>query len=866
MTNSDSSKSQYDVIVVGAGMAGLYLLHKLRQSGFSALALETGDDVGGTWYWNRYPGARCDIESLDYSYSFDPELEKEWQWSERYATQPEILRYLQFVADKYDLRRDIQFSSRVEGAEWDQDSKQWIVKTDSGASYQSQYYVMATGCLSKPKEPDVAGAKNFKGETYFTNRWPHEGVDFTGKRVAVIGTGSSGIQSIPLIAAEAKQLTIFQRTANFAAPARNGPVRDTHRGELQANRDDYHQRARWSRAGVPIEPSVEPFFTVAPEERLRRMEAGWEKGDLLTINSSFSDLVTNQAANEEVQDFFRDKIREKVKDQAIADDLCSQDFPLFTKRLCLDTDYYETFNEPKVKLVNLRSTPIKSVTESGIDTDAESMEFDAIVFATGFDAMTGAITSVNIRGREGISLKEAWAEGPKTYLGLCVHGFPNYFAITGPGSPSVLSNMSVSIEQHVEWITAALEDMRKEDFETIEATDSAQEAWVQHVNDYGNLTLYPTANSWYMGANVPGKPRVFLPYIGGVDRYRQACNEVVEQDYLGFERGGEKGSRCNAGIIRFVKPDVQMVLEIIASLDQAPLNSLSPEDARQQMEANTAQRPPGPEVGEIIDSSLPGPAGELDYRLYRPASEGPHPVVVYFHGGGWVLGHASSDDPFCRYLCANSDAVIVSVNYRHAPEAKFPAAVDDAFAAVNWIAENISSLGGEEGQLAVAGWSAGGNLAAITCQLAAQTGGPDIKGQLMLTPVTNGDFSTPSYQDNAEGYVLTRELMEWFWDHYCPAEERTDHRASPLLNENLTGLPPAMVVTAELDPLRDEGNAYAAALQAANVPVQHLQAPGQIHTSLTAVDMVISGNEIREAMAQALKGFFSKTESAEEVA
>jgi acetyl esterase/lipase len=436
-----------------------------------------------------------------------------------------------------------------------------------------------------------------------------------------------------------------------------------------------------------------------------------------------------------------------------------------------------------------------------------------------------------------------------------VHGFPNFFTITGPGSPSVLSNMSVSIEQHVEWITATLEHVRDEGLQTLEATAAAQDGWLTHVNDYGNLTLYPQANSWYMGANVPGKPRVFLPYIGGVDRYRRICNEVAEQDYLGFEQAGPNGSRCNDGVICRVKPDVQLLLELLASLDQPPLDSLPPQQARLQMEANTAQRPPGPEVAEIIDATLPGPAGDLEYRLYRPARTGPAPVVVYFHGGGWVLGHASSDDPFCRYLCAETNALIISVNYRHAPEARFPAAVDDAFAAVNWIAANAESLGGDPHNIAVAGWSAGGNLAAVVCQLAQANKGPAIKGQLLVNPVTDSDLSRPSYRDNAEGYILTRSLMEWFWDHYCDVTDRNDPRASPLRAGSLAGLPPACVVTAELDPLRDEGNDYAAALEAAGVPVQHLQAAGQIHTSLLAVDAIMTSEAARKQMKDALIGF-----------
>ena len=432
--------------------------------------------------------------------------------------------------------------------------KRWHVTTDRGDTLTGQFYVMATGCLSVPKELDVPGAARFTGERYFTSRWPHAAVDFSGKRVAVIGTGSSGIQSIPIIARQAKQLTVFQRTAAFSAPAHNGPVRAEHRQTLTADRAAYHEAARHSRVGVPMAQAREPFFAVDPAERERRLESGWAKGDLLSINSSFGDLMSNLEANQAVQEFFRNKVRAKVKDPKTADDLCARGFPLFTKRLCLDSGYYETFNLPHVRLVNLQRTPLVSITESGIDTTAESMAFDAIVFATGFDAMTGAIVAVDIRGRDGVELKQVWADGPKTYLGLTVHGFPNFFTITGPGSPSVLSNMVVSIEQHVEWITAALSHMREEGLQTIEATNTAQEGWVKYVNGYSDITLYSQANSWYMGSNVPGKPRVFLPYAGGVDRYRQACCDVVRQDYLGFELSGPAGSRCNNGVVRQVMP------------------------------------------------------------------------------------------------------------------------------------------------------------------------------------------------------------------------------------------------------------------------------------------------------------------------
>ena len=844
---------EVDVVVVGAGFAGLYLLYRLRQLGLSVRAFETGDDVGGTWYWNRYPGARCDIQSVDYSFSFDPELDAEWTWSEKFATQPEILGYLQHVADRHDLRRDIEFSTRVDAAQWDEDSRRWHVRTEGGEEVTARFYVMASGCLSMPKVPDVPGAERFRGDVYFTNRWPHEGVDLTGKRVAVIGTGSSGIQSIPLIAKQASELTVFQRTPNFSMPALNGPVPAEKLAAFTADRAAYRQAQRMSLGGVPREPSTISAFAVSEEERQAAFEAAWAEGDLFALGGTFMDVMANESANALVCEFIREKIRSIVKDPATAEMLCPKDHPFGTKRPCLDSNYYATYNLPHVRLVDLKATPIVSVTETGIDTSSESFEFDVIVYATGFDAMTGAVVAVDIKGRDGLALKDKWSHGPKTYLGVTVAGFPNFFTITGPGSPSVLSNMVVSIEQHVDWICDVMDRMRTDGFDAIEATEVAESAWVQHVNDFGDLTLYPKANSWYMGANVPGKPRVFLPYVGGVVTYRMICDQVAEKDYLGFRLDADTESRVNEGIIRPLRPDVQIVLDMMAMMGVPPLESLSVDDARAVSVAGNAAVPPGPEVGEVEDGTLPGAAGELRYRLYRPATDGPHAVIAYFHGGGWVLGSHESDDPFCRDLCVRSNAVVISVDYRHAPEARFPAAAEDGFAAVTWIAEYAGELGGIPGQLSVAGWSAGANVATVASHLARDAGGPAISAQLLVNPVVDADMGRASYVENAEGYLLTAGLMKWFWDHYTDEPQRSDPLASPLRADNLGDLPPAVVVTSEFDPLRDEGVAYAEALEKSGTTVRHIAARGHIHTSLTAVGVVPSGAEYRAEMVEALQ-------------
>jgi acetyl esterase/lipase len=418
--------------------------------------------------------------------------------------------------------------------------------------------------------------------------------------------------------------------------------------------------------------------------------------------------------------------------------------------------------------------------------------------------------------------------------------------------------MVVSIEQHVEWIGACLVHMRDERLTTIEPTPAAEAGWVKHVNEFGDITLYPRANSWYMGANVPGKPRVFLPYVGGVDRYRKVCEEVVRRGYLGFAFDGPGGARCEDGVVRRVKPDAAVLLELIEEFGLPRLETLPVADARALSVAMAAERPPGPEVGEVVDATLPGAAGPLAYRLYRPKGAGPHPIVVYFHGGGWVLGGHDSDDPFCRDLCLRSQAIVVSADYRHAPEAPFPAAADDGFAAVRWIAAHAERLGGKPGQLAVCGWSAGGNVAAVVCQMARDAGGPPIAGQVLVAPVTDCDFSRQSYVANGEGYGLTAPMMRWFWNHYANEDDRRLPKASPLRAADLSRLPPALVVTSEFDPLRDEGAAYAAAMAAAGADARHLACPGQIHSSVPMVGVILSAEDARAEIGAALRRFFER--------
>ena len=533
MQDGAGQASAFDAVIVGAGLAGLYMLHRLRGLGLSARVYEAGAGVGGTWYWNRYPGARCDIESMDYSYSFSDELQQEWRWSERYAAQPEILRYINHVADRFDLRRDIQFETRVTAATWDEAAHRWAIETDRGDHVAARFCIMAAGCLSTAQVPKFPGLDTFRGAWYHTGNWPHEGVDFTGQRVGVIGTGSSGIQSIPLIARQAAHLFVFQRTPNFIIPARNAPLDPDEERRVKEDYAEHRRKARESRAGFVVPVTNKSALEVEREERERAYEERWARGGL-GFTAAFTDLGTSKEANETAAAFFHAKIRATVRDPAVAAALLPHDHPVGTKRLCVDTDYYDTFNRDNVTLVDVRTSPIEAITASGLRTRDTAYELDSIVFATGFDAMTGAVLGIDIRGRGGACLRETWADGPRTYLGIAVAGFPNLFIITGPGSPSVLSNMMVSIEQHVDWIADCLAYLGAHDLGVIEAHAAAEEGWVAHVNEVGNTTLYPLANSWYVGANIPGKPRIFMPYIGGVGTYRKICDDVAANDYRGF--------------------------------------------------------------------------------------------------------------------------------------------------------------------------------------------------------------------------------------------------------------------------------------------------------------------------------------------
>lgn len=531
---NDPGRQSLDVVVVGAGFAGLYALHKLRSQGLSVRVLEAAPELGGTWYYNRYPGARCDVESVDYCYSFSDELQQEWNWTERYATQAEILEYLNWVADKLDLRRDIALSTRVISAALDETTLRWTVTTDTGETISARFCLMATGPLSAALTPDFDGLDTFAGEIHHTAHWPQHPVDFAGKRVAVIGTGSSGIQSIPIIAEQAAHLYVFQRTPNYSVPAGNRPLSVEELDELKAG---YAQRRAlsWrSGGGSPHITAPKPTMQFTPEERNAAFEKRWQLGGVL-FSKTFPDQMTDLGANEEARRFYEEKVRAIIDDPAVADLLIPQDHPIGTKRICTDSNYFQTFNRPNVSLVSVRATPIESVDATGINTTEAHFDVDTIVLATGFDAMTGALGRIDIVGRHGRTLRDDWAHGPRTFLGLGVDGFPNLFLISGPGAPAVLANMVLHAEAQVNWIAEAIAFLDDHGYAAIEATVDSVDGWGAECARRAETTLFTKANSWYMGANVPGKPRGFMLFVGGFATYNDICAEVAEAGYRGFD-------------------------------------------------------------------------------------------------------------------------------------------------------------------------------------------------------------------------------------------------------------------------------------------------------------------------------------------
>ena len=533
MSAKQQRETTVDAVIVGAGFSGLYLLHRFRKLGLTTRVLERGGGVGGTWYWNRYPGARCDVESMQYSYSFDAELQQEWHWPEKFSAQPDILAYANHVADRFDLRKDIDFDVEVKAAHFNETTRRWRIETDKKDKITAQFLVMATGCISTAQTPNIEGLDNYQGNTYHTGNWPHEKVDFTGQRIAVIGTGSSGIQAIPVLAEEAAHVTVFQRTPNYSIPSQNEPMTSDYEASWKEKYPTLREEMRYTGHGSMKDLNDKSAMSVDEEERQETYKKRWAIGGAGFL-TSFNDLLFSQESNDTASEFVRNQIRRIVKNPETAELLAPKTYPIGTKRICIDSGYFQTYNRENVDLVDISEKPIQRITREGLIVNGREFEFDSIVFATGFDAMTGTLFNVDIRGRNDLALKEKWYAGPRTYLGLMSEAFPNLFMITGPGSPSVKSNMLVSIEQHVDFVTESIIYMREHGLELMEPDVAAEDDWVDHVQEAANKTLFPRANSWYMGANIPGKPRLFMPYIGGVGTYRRICEEVVADNYKGF--------------------------------------------------------------------------------------------------------------------------------------------------------------------------------------------------------------------------------------------------------------------------------------------------------------------------------------------
>ncbi|MFG2730305.1 alpha/beta hydrolase fold domain-containing protein [Streptomyces canus] len=844
-----------DAVIIGGGFAGLYATHRLRNVlGLEVQSFEAGSGPGGTWYWNRYPGARCDFESLWYSYSFDEDLQREWRWSERFAAQPEILSYLEHVADRFDLRRSYEFDTRVTSVVWNESDQFWTVGTDTGRTVTARFVVAGSGCLSEAKADEFAGLEDFRGEILRTSAWPHEGVDLSGKRVAVIGTGSTGIQVIPEVARVAEQLTVFQRTANFASPLGNRPMLDKELDETIANYPKLRAASRLNFIGAPY-PQAQPSALLVDEETRRQVYAQhYDGGAFRMVVSTFSDVLFNKQANDTVADYIRDRIRTRVNDPKVAEALCpGDDHPYATKRAAFETNYYEAFNRDNVTLVDLRATPFETVTPAGLRTTAGDHEFDVLVLATGFDALTGPLLAMNVVGRDGVPLKEVWSDGPLTYLGIAVPGFPNLFTITGPQSPAVSYNMPLAIEDHVDFTANAISTVRERGAVVFEATDDAAQRWKDMVVGISENTLLPLAkSSWYLGANVPGKPRTPLLFIGGAPLYRAICADVEASGYGGFTIGG---SATPTPPTIDLDPAVAIVLGAMISQDPRPFETLTLPEQRATTEGLRALQLPPRETVRAIATSYPAAEGDLPVRVYVPENRGTDlPVVVFFHPGGWITGSIDVSEEPCRALADDLGAVVVTPSYRLAPEHPFPAATDDTVAAVRWAAEHARDYGGDPERIVVMGESAGGNLATVAAHRLRDEGGPALAAQVLLYPPIDPDADTPSHRRYAYGPPLSTAAFGQMWTQYLkdPAAKESP-LAVPSKVASLQGLPPALVVTMEVDPNRDEAEAYAGQLAAAGVPTEVVRISGLVHASLNMSAYVPRSGEILKTVVAFLR-------------
>ncbi len=847
-----SPAPDHDVLVVGAGFAGIYAIHKLRdQLGLQVHGFDRADDVGGTWYWNRYPGARVDIESVHYSYSFDEDLQQEWHWSERFPAQPEILAYLEHVADRFDIRKDVTFGTRVTAATWDDDADLWRVSTDDGRTTTARFLVAGGGTLSVPKVPDFPGVESFTGRVLLTGNW-REHVDLSGQRVGIVGTGSSGIQAISEMAKQAGSLTVFQRTPNYATPIGNYPTDPEQERAEKASYDEIRAASRNHFLGVPYDEVQPSALAASPEERRAVFDDRWDRGGFRLFIDSFGDILFDQEANDLAAGYIRDRIRQRVDDAATAELLCPTTYPYGTKRPPLETDYYEAFNRETVRLVDVDTNPIDAVVPEGVRlADGAVHELDVLVLATGFDACTGPLLAMNITGHDGVRLTDAWEDGPQTYLGLTVHGFPNLFTVTGPQSPSVLYNMPLAIEDHVDLIADTLTHMAEHGHTVIDPSRQAQDQWVAETNALAEMTLLPTsATSWYMGANIPGKPRRVLVYLGGAPRYRAICDNVQSNGFRGFRFASSSRGLDTVGHAAALDPSFMVIAEALSDQGFHGFRDAGIEAARAVVDSFTEMQAAPVEVREVSEHAY-GDHPEQRLRIYRPTDQDEAPVLVYLHGGGFVGGGLEVADEPVRDLAVRTGAVVVSATYRRAPEHRFPAAHDDADAALRWTVAHVGEHGGDPSRIALAGDSAGGNLAASAARHAVRDG-IDLAALLLVYPLVNATIETPSREQYASGYVIGLDDLAWFGEQYASTPcDVTDPRLA-LDTADLSGLPPTLVLTNECDPLRDEAELLVDRMRGAGVAASAQRFDGLAHGVFWASRAVARCDEQRRAAAEFL--------------
>jgi cation diffusion facilitator CzcD-associated flavoprotein CzcO/acetyl esterase/lipase len=851
MTNRD-----VDAVIVGAGFSGLYATHRLRNlQGATVQCFEAGHGPGGVWYWNRYPGARCDFESVYYSYTFDKDLQREWRWSERFASQPEIQAYLEHVADRFDLRRSYRFNTRVTSVVWDDEAQRWVVRSADGAVTTARFFLNAAGAFSVFKRNDFPGQDDFRGTVLHTSQWPADGVDLTGKRVAVVGTGSTGIQVIQTIAREVAELTVFQRTANFACPLGNRPLTDEDHERAVAEFPTNREESRACLAGAPYPRAVRSALMDTPEERRSVYDQYYNGGGFRMLTSSYYDLIFNPEANATAADYIRDRIRDRVDDPTAADLLSPKDHPYGTKRATFETNYYEAFNLPHVHLVDARTTPIVRITEQGIATTAHNYEFDVIVLATGFDVGAGALTRMGVVGRGGHKLTDHWADGQRAYLGMATHGFPNLFHINGPQSAAALFNNPIAIEDSVDFVADLIAYMDAHGHTTTEVTDAAEDRYNELVGEVAEATLFPTATTWYMGDNIAGKARTPISLFTGAPMYRAICAEAQALGYAGFSF--DRADRELPPTMRLHGSAVFFLAGVL-NMGAKPLEECSLEEIRAAIEGFKPMQLPVPDDVSIVDTQYPIEDGERTVRLYRPPVEGPLPVVVFLHGGGWIGGSIDVYDEPCATLARRLGALVVSPDYRLAPEHPFPAAVNDTVAVLRWTADQIAEFGGDPERIAVSGESAGANLATVAARRLRDEGGPSLRAQVLITPPVDFLADTDSRKKFANGPILSMEVAMRMGSLYLgdPANAMSPW-AAPLRADDLSGLPPALVITMEIDPTRDEAEDYARALAAAGVPTDCRRIEGLFHATFELSGAIPRAAEIHDAVADFLAPLLS---------